>query len=91
MVKQFTKKPTISELSLRERIGQTVCPIMRKVLKADNVKEYMQKNPYGSIWVSGNAMLDFVNMAYEVDPTTVDKEFSNAFRKLINEINSSQF
>lgn len=85
---KFTKKPAVSELTLRERIGQTVCPIMRKILKADNIKEYMQKNPYGSIWVSGNAMLDFVNMAYEVDPTTVDKEFSNAFRKLINEINS---
>ena len=88
MVKRFTKKPEISELTLRERIGQTVCPIMRKILKEDNIKEYMQKNPYGSIWVAGNAKLDFVNVAYEVDPNSADSEFSNAFRKLINEINS---
>ena len=88
MVKRFTKKPALSELTLRERIGQTVCPQMRKVLAAENIEEYMQKNPYGSMWVSGSAKLDFVNVAYEVDPTTVDKEFTNAFRKLLKEINS---
>ena len=87
MAKRFTKKPAVSELTLREKIGQTVCPIMRRVLAAKDIKSYMEKNPYGSVWVSGNAMLDFVNMAYEVDPSTVDKEFSNAFRKLIKEIN----
>ncbi len=88
MVKNFTKKPSLSELTLREKIGQTACPIMRKVMKNENIPEYMEKNPFGSIWVSGNAKLDFVNMAYEVDPDSVDKEFSNAFRKFIREIDS---
>ena len=89
MVKSFTKKPELSELSLRERIGQTICPAMRKILAAENIGEYVKNNPYGSFWVGGNAKLDFVNVAYEVDPTTVDKEFSNAFRKLIREINAN--
>ena len=89
MVKSFTKKPELSELSLRERIGQTICPAMRKILAAENIGEYVKNNPYGSFWVGGNAKLDFVNVAYEVDPTTVDKEFSNAFRKLVREINAS--
>ena len=83
MVEKFNKKPLLSELSLRERIGQTICPIMRKILAADDIGEYIRNNPFGSFWISGNAKLDFVNVAYEVDPTTVDKEFSNAFRKLI--------
>lgn len=85
---KFTRKPLLSELTLRERIGQTAAPIMKKVLKADDKVEYMRKNPYGFFWVGGNAKLDFVNMAYEVDPKTVDKDFSSAFRKLICEINS---
>jgi len=88
MMKKFTKKPSISELTLRERIGQTICPSMRKILRSDDIVEYIKNNPFGSFWVAGNAKLDFVNVAYEVDPTTVDKEFSNAFRKLIREIDS---
>ena len=88
MEKRFTRKPMISELTLREKIGQTACPIMTKVLGAKNIPEYMEKNPYGSIWVGGNAKLQFVNVAYEVDEDTVDKDFSNAFRKLIGEINT---
>ena len=61
---------------------------MTKVLASKNIPEYMEKNPYGSIWVSGNAKLNFVNVAYEVNEETVDKEFSNAFRKLVREIDS---
>ena len=85
---KFMRKPLLSELTLRERIGQTAAPIMTKFLGSDNISEYMRKNPYGFFWVSGNAKLQFVNVAYEVDPTTVDKEFSNAFRKLVREVNS---
>ena len=85
---KFMRKPLLSELTLRERIGQTAAPLMTKFLGADNIPEYMEKNPYGFFWVSGNAKLQFVNVAYEVDPTTVDKEFSNAFRKLVCEVNS---
>ncbi len=87
MQKRFTGKPELSELTLRERIGQTACPPMKKVLASENTEEYMKKNPYGSVWVSGNAKLDFVNMAYEVNSDTVDKEFANAFRKAVKEIN----
>ena len=79
---KFMRKPLLSELTLRERIGQTAAPLMTKFLGSDNISEYMKKNPYGFFWVSGNAKLQFVNVAYEVDPTTVDKEFSNAFRKV---------
>lgn len=85
---KFMRKPLLSELTLRERIGQTAAPLMTKFLGSDNIPEYMEKNPYGFFWVSGNAKLQFVNVAYEVDPTTVDKEFSNAFRKLVCEVNS---
>ncbi|MBO5879718.1 MAG: glycoside hydrolase family 3 protein [Clostridia bacterium] len=87
-MKRFLRKPEISELTLRERIGQTASPIMTKILNQKNIPEYMEKNPYGFFWVGGNAKLQFVNVAYEVDPKTVDKEFSNAFRKLMGEINA---
>ena len=73
MMEKFSRKPLISELTLRERIGQTICPSMRKILKQKNIPEFIEKNPFGSFWVAGNAKLDFVNVAYEVDPTTEEK------------------
>ena len=44
---KFMRKPLLSELTLRERIGQTAAPIMTKFLGSDNISEYMRKNPYG--------------------------------------------
>ena len=38
-MKQFTKKPSLSELTLRERIGQTAAPIMTRVLTAEDKAE----------------------------------------------------
>ena len=86
-MKQFTKKPSLSDLTLRERIGQTAAPIMTRVLTAEDKAEYMRKNPYGFFWFSGNAKSDFVNVAYEVNEDTVDDGFSDALRKLLGEIN----
>lgn len=60
---------------------------MTRVLTAEDKAEYMKKNPYGFFRFGGNAKLDFVNMTYEVDGDSVADEFSNAFRKLIGEIN----
>lgn len=43
------KKPLLSELTLREKIGQT-CVAWIKFSKGD--PEYFKKNPYGAVWSS---------------------------------------
>ena len=68
MMKKFTKKPSISELTLRERIGQTICPSMRKILRSDDIVEYIKNNQGISI-DKVNEICDFCSQ--------VDEEYLN--------------
>ncbi len=59
------KKPSLSELTLREKIGQTVMLAPRAVGNVDDVIDFFKENPYGNMWTAGHMKMDFVNTAYE--------------------------
>ncbi len=46
------KKPELKELTLREKIGQTVIFHLNNLKKIENQREYFKNNPVGSFWVS---------------------------------------
>ena len=60
------KKPLLSELTLREKIGQTLNMRPSVMAEADDINEYFRKNPYGSMWTCGHIKMDFVNLAEEL-------------------------
>ncbi|MBR5308429.1 MAG: glycoside hydrolase family 3 protein [Clostridia bacterium] len=59
------KKVTLSELTLREKIGQTAALRAAFLTKVEDVDDYIKNNPYGILWTQGNIKMDFVNMAEE--------------------------
>lgn len=61
------KKLLLSELTLREKIGQTVC--VRENLMADipNLTEHLKKYPYGCMWAMGNQLNNTENMSEATD------------------------
>lgn len=44
------RRPALSELTLRERIGQTAVLRQKFLNNITDLKEYFHRNPYGSIW-----------------------------------------
>lgn len=60
------KKPLLKDLSLREKIGQTVAmhPVIMK--KVTDIDAFFKAYPYGNMWTAGHVKLDFVNLAEEV-------------------------
>ena len=69
------KKPLLSELTLREKIGQTVVLSPRVMAEVTDIDEYFKKNPYGGMWTAGHIKMDFVNLAGE--PVSDDADFTN--------------
>ena len=69
------KKPLLSELTLREKIGQTVVLSPRVMAEVTEIDEYFKKNPYGGMWTAGHIKMDFVNLAGE--PVSDDADFTN--------------
>ena len=45
------KIPDIRELTLREKIGQTIIFNNAKLQQIENPKEYFTNNPIGSTWI----------------------------------------
>ena len=43
--------PKLSELTLREKIGQTIIFHHAKLRDIENPREYFTNNPIGSVWV----------------------------------------
>lgn len=75
------KKVTLSELTLREKIGQTAALRSNFLSKVENVDEYMKNNPYGILWTFGNIKMDFVNMAEEnADDAALNADIYNRAR-----------
>ena len=61
------KKPQLQELTLREKIGQTVCVRENTLTKVTNPFEHLKKYPYGCIWAMGNQINDTENMSEETN------------------------
>ena len=60
------KKTLISELTLREKIGQTAALAPVVMASVTDIDEYFRNNPFGIMWTAGHMNLDFVNLAEEL-------------------------
>ena len=83
------KKPLLSELTLREKIGQTV--VMRPSVMAEvtDINEYFRKNPYGGMWTCGHIKMDFVNLAEELsDADHIDYDTDIKIRVFSEQVSS---
>ena len=61
------KKPQLQELTLREKVGQTVCVRENMLTNIPDLSEYLKKYPYGCIWAMGNQLNDTENMGEETN------------------------
>jgi len=61
------KRPQLKELTLREKVGQTVCIRENKLADIPDLSEYLKKYPYGCIWAMGNQLNDTENTGEETD------------------------
>lgn len=81
------KKPQLSELTLREKIGQTAAIKQNLIPQIKDIHTFFKNNPYGSMWTMGAAQLDFVNMSDSVR-ANVDKELEEKLRLFFEDINT---
>ena len=84
------KRIRVEDLTLREKIGQTAClrATAVKITGDADVFAYFKSNPYGSIWTSGFAKMDFVNMSGEwKDSSDVDYDMDKRIRSFVNAVN----
>lgn len=56
------KKPLISELTLREKIGQTALMESPILMRMENPEEYLKENPIGNVWHTCNGSLLSINL-----------------------------
>lgn len=83
-MRKFTKKPKLSELTLREKIGQTAVMQLADFINHDNIEEYLKDNPIGNIWSCGNLAMTIVNLTGIVGENLQDSEY---YRNWIEKIN----
>ena len=61
-------KPELSELSLREKIGQTCQMQMAYLMNMKDLEKYLKDNPIGNVWHTCNSAMTTVNLAdIEID------------------------
>lgn len=75
------KKPLLSELTIREKVGQTVSLSPALVNMAEDIDEYLKNNPFGSMWVAGHQNMDFINVAGESSGNNLDYDLDIGFRE----------
>ena len=74
----LTYKPKLSELTLREKIGQTCQMQTAYLMNMENLEEYLAENPIGNVWHTCNTAMTTVNLAdIEID----DPADSTFYRK----------
>ena len=61
------KEIRLSDLTLREKIGQTACITETVLLKIPNLAEHLKEHPYGCMWAMGNEINDGVNESHKTD------------------------
>ncbi|MBQ3542170.1 MAG: hypothetical protein IJA45_03485 [Oscillospiraceae bacterium] len=61
------KRPQLKDLTLREKVGQTVCVRENLLTNIPDLSEYLKKYPYGCIWAMGNQLNDTENMGEETN------------------------
>ena len=61
------KEIKLSDLTLREKIGQLACITEKLLFQTPNVIEHIKKHPYGCMWAMGNEINDGVNESHKTD------------------------
>ncbi len=84
-MRKFTAKPKLSELTLREKIGQTAVMQLADFINHDNIEEYLKDNPIGNIWNCGNLAMTIVNLTGIVGENLQDSEY---YRNWIEKVNT---
>ncbi len=82
-MRRFTTKPKLSELTLREKIGQTAVVQIADFINHENIEEYLKDNPIGNIWNCGNLAMTIVNLTGIVGENLQDSEY---YRKWVEKI-----
>ena len=61
-------KPKLSELTLREKIGQTIQMQSGFLMNMEDMEGYLKDNPIGNVWHTCNTAMTTVNLAdIEID------------------------
>ena len=81
------KEINISDLTLREKIGQTVCVRENLMVKIPNLTEHLKKYPYGCMWAMGNEINDAVNESHKTDKS--GKATAKSYRENAKKIMSA--
>ncbi len=76
------KKPLLSELTLREKIGQTALMESPILMRMENPEEYLKENPIGNVWHTCNGSLSSINL---VDAPIEKPEDTNFYRNWTKE------
>lgn len=84
----MAKKPLLSELTLREKIGQTIQMQSGFLMNmGDKMEEYLKENPIGNVWHTCNTAMTTVNLAdIEIDApadSTYYREWAKRYREAL--------
>lgn len=80
------KRPLLSALTLREKIGQTAAVAPHVINQKTEPHEYLKRNPFGMMWTAGFIKMDFVNMADErKDNDCIDYDIDKKIRRFKTE------
>ena len=75
------KKPQLSELTLREKIGQTVMIQAPHLMLMDDPAEFLAKNPFGNVWHTCNSSMAATNLTDAPIDKPEDSEFYRNWAK----------
>ena len=78
------KRPQLGELTLREKIGQTVCVRENLMARIPDLVEHLKKYPYGCMWAMGNQLNDNENMSEGTDKS--GKATGKAYRETAKQL-----
>ncbi|MBE7020911.1 MAG: hypothetical protein E7411_05735 [Ruminococcaceae bacterium] len=79
--------PKLSELTLREKIGQTCIFHHQDLMKLDNPKEYFKNNPIGADWVSTEPKEVYKVIETELGNPELNGKKEDMFINFVNYIN----
>lgn len=74
-MERFNRKPQLSELTLREKIGQTAVMQMSWFMNRKDLKDYLKDNPIGNVWHNGNWCMNTANLSNVAGGTLHDSEY----------------
>lgn len=82
------KKPKLSELTLREKIGQTWIGAGKGYLKHEDYKKYYKENNLGVFWSCFEKREDFVRVCTDMGKTVEGRYVDDLLKDLTNTLNS---